>query len=99
MKMENKNSKITAINASEKENVNAGTIMCFRRKHDNGYVYQYEVNVSSGNTKGSNAPTWVRCETLEEAIDLERVYNPFLTHVHIVRTWLPEEQRDEYIED
>ena len=97
--MENKDSEMTAINDFAKENVNAGTIMCFRRKYDNGYVYQYEVNISSGNAKGSNAPTWVRCKTLEEAINLDRCYNPLLNQVHIVRTWLPEGQRDEYVED
>lgn len=84
------------INKSSKQNVSAGTIMCFKRKHGDKIVYHYEVSVPSG-----YKPSWIRCGTLEEAIDLDRQWNHTSNgdhKVHIVRTWLPEGQRDEYID-
>lgn len=89
------------LNNNEKRKISAGTVMCFRRKYkdEDGdqYEYKYEVSVSREGKINSDDPTWIRCESLKQAIAFDRLFNGQDKKVHVVKTWLPEGQRDEYV--
>ena len=94
---------LKVLNEDSQKKIYAGVIMCFRHKvkkveydDEDCYVYYFEVRVPLYDLSNS-APLWRRFYSLDEAVELEMVNIGFKDEVHLIKTWMPEGQRDKYI--